>query len=601
MILSVGGLQRLRAAQYQSEIRENYSDPYTLEDLSERSNLSPNTIAKIQRRRVPVDRGSIESYFNAFNLTLTEADYTLFQLDNRPNRQRLALKGQVPLDSPFYVERLPIELQCYETIIQPGALIRIKASKQMGKTSLMARILQHARGQRYQTVVLNLQLADATVLTDLSRFLQWFCAIATRSLGLDNRVADDWDEMFGSNYNCTDYFEKYLLPALESPLVLVLDEADVVFNYPEVATDFFGLLRAWYEQAQYGDSRSEIWQKLRLVVVHSTEVYIPLNLNQSPFNVGLSIELPEFTPEQVQDLANRYLLDWGEEEVTRLMQWVGGKPYLVQTALHHLSTEAMTLDRLATEVTADSIYEAHLRHLLWQIEPYPELMNALMQVVMSPTPVELEPVQAFKLQSLGVVKRQGEGYICGCQLYCQYFRDRLSRLQVNPIQDTRLATLVSTNVVDFAAKMAANPEQTQTQLYRDFQLMTQLTEQFEGQVIKLIEDSLLIYFPSAVNAVNCAQGMQLALQDITQHLTDSPLTHRIGIYFGEAVFNCIDITGVGIDLAKRIQAEAPPGGICLSHEVYEVVRDSLSLEPLNLGERQFEGIELPISLYQLTV
>jgi hypothetical protein len=51
------------------------------------------------------------------------------------------LKGEVPLDSPFYVERPPIERLCYETIVQPGALIRIKAPKQMGKTSLMLRIL----------------------------------------------------------------------------------------------------------------------------------------------------------------------------------------------------------------------------------------------------------------------------------------------------------------------------------------------------------------------------------------------------------------------------------------------------------------------------
>ncbi len=43
------------------------------------------------------------------------------------------------------------------------------------------------------------------------------------------------------------------------------------------------------------------WQRLRLIIVHSKEVYIPLNINQSPFNVGLGIELPEFNLEQVKD------------------------------------------------------------------------------------------------------------------------------------------------------------------------------------------------------------------------------------------------------------------------------------------------------------
>ncbi|NET37959.1 MAG: serine/threonine protein kinase, partial [Cyanothece sp. SIO1E1] len=67
---------------------------------------------------------------------------------------------QVPLHSSFYVERLPIESICYETILQPGALIRIKAPKQMGKTSLMVRILAQARTAAFHTVTLNFHLAE---------------------------------------------------------------------------------------------------------------------------------------------------------------------------------------------------------------------------------------------------------------------------------------------------------------------------------------------------------------------------------------------------------------------------------------------------------
>jgi hypothetical protein len=62
----------------------------------------------------------------------------------------------VSFDSPFYVERPPIEFDCYNEIEEPGALIRIKALRQMGKTSLTNRILAHARSQNYQTVRLNL-------------------------------------------------------------------------------------------------------------------------------------------------------------------------------------------------------------------------------------------------------------------------------------------------------------------------------------------------------------------------------------------------------------------------------------------------------------
>jgi hypothetical protein len=86
--------------------------------------------------------------------------------------------------------------------------------------------------------------------------------------------------------------------------------------------------------------------KLRLLVVHSTEVYIPLSINQSPFNVGFSVELPEFTAEQVQDLATRYELNWTDKQVEQLMALIGGNPYLVQLALHHISGEEMTVEQL---------------------------------------------------------------------------------------------------------------------------------------------------------------------------------------------------------------------------------------------------------------
>ena len=69
-------------------------------------------------------------------------------------------EGQVELNSPFYIERQPLEQQCYQTVLKPGSLIRIKAPCQMGKTSLMTRILARAASQDYRTVVLDFQLAE---------------------------------------------------------------------------------------------------------------------------------------------------------------------------------------------------------------------------------------------------------------------------------------------------------------------------------------------------------------------------------------------------------------------------------------------------------
>ena len=66
----------------------------------------------------------------------------------------------------------------------------------------------------------------------------------------------------GSKRKCTNYFQQYLLPEINTPLVLGLDEVDLVFQYLKIAKDFFSLLRAWHERGR----NEPIWQKLRLII-----------------------------------------------------------------------------------------------------------------------------------------------------------------------------------------------------------------------------------------------------------------------------------------------------------------------------------------------
>ncbi len=333
--------------------------------------------------------------------------------------------GQVDVASQFYIERQPIEERCYQTILQPSALIRIKAPRQMGKTSLMARILHHGSRQGYCTVPLTFQLVDKGVFANLDKFLKWFCAYVGRELHLPNQLDDYWDEIFGSKVNCKDYFEKYILPQIDSPLILGLDEIDRVFQYPDIAEDFLGLLRAWHEESK----RRDIWKKLRLIVVHSTEVYIPMNINQSPFNVGLPVDLPEFNAGQIQDLAARHNLNWSDAEVAKLMAIVGGHPYLVRVALYHISRSDLTLEQLKENAVADAgIYSDHLRRQLWNLEEYPELAAGMREIAAADSPVQLKAMQAFKLDSLGLVKLQGNECVPRCELYRQYFRSHLSAI-----------------------------------------------------------------------------------------------------------------------------------------------------------------------------
>ena len=327
--------------------------------------------------------------------------------------------GSVPLNSPFYLKRTLLEEQVEQEIRKPGALIRIKAPREMGKTSLLLRILDSAKRLGYRTVSLNLDQVDQAILSDLNQFLRWLCANSARQLELQPKLDDYWDEDLGSKISSTLYLQGYLLEKIDTPLVLALDEVSRIFEHPEVAKDFLPLLRSWYEEGK----RLPIWKKLRLIVVHSTEIYVPLQLNQSPFNVGLPIELTYFSLDEVQQLAQCYGLDWSDgEEARQLMDMFEGHPALVHTALYHLSRGEMTLAQLLeTSPTAKGIYSHHLQRYRVALEEEPELAQALDTVISANEPVQLKPILAYKLSSMGLIKQSGNQAIPGCELYRRYY------------------------------------------------------------------------------------------------------------------------------------------------------------------------------------
>ncbi|WP_392532529.1 AAA-like domain-containing protein [Nostoc sp. C117] len=330
-------------------------------------------------------------------------------------------EGSVPLDSPFYVERNGLESVCYQTVIKTASLIRIKAPNLMGKSSLIMRILHHAESQNYQTVYLNFSSVERAILTNLDKLLRWLCLIVGRKLKLENRLKEYWDtEILGSNDNCTVYFEEYLLAEIDSPLVLGFDEVDRIFPYNQVVDDFLGMLRSWHEKGKI----SEQWKRLRLVIAHSTEVYIPLDMNQSPFNAGLPVTLLEFDQQQVINLAHLHQLNWNDIEVEELMKIVGGHPYLIRLAMYEVYTGKTTLKQLLQDASTEAgIYSNHLRRYLETLhsEEAQGLKVALKKVVSSPEPVELDSMQIYKLHSMGLVQRQDNQVIPRCNLYREYF------------------------------------------------------------------------------------------------------------------------------------------------------------------------------------
>ncbi|MDB9509709.1 AAA-like domain-containing protein [Kamptonema animale CS-326] len=328
----------------------------------------------------------------------------------------------------LYLDRPPIESNCYDKIRETGAVIRITAPQYTGKTWLLNRILEHARENGCQTVILDFKLANSAVVSEYSRFLKWLCSNVSRELNLDNKLADFWDDdLYEAHDNITIYFEKYLLSERTQPLVIALKNVDLVFEIDDFRTDFCGLLRYWSQLYTGGNEAAEIWRQFRLVIVHSTDIYGSSNSNIdfSPLEgVGLTVKLPDFTPAQVLKLAQHYQLTLQKPQIEQFMAMFGGHPYLVQKALIHLRNNQVSLEKLleiAPTEDQNSPFKNHLREYLAALNKNPELAAAYHEVVINQQPVRVEKNYTFKLESMGLVQVQGNDCLPRCGLYRQYF------------------------------------------------------------------------------------------------------------------------------------------------------------------------------------
>ena len=313
--------------------------------------------------------------------------------------------------------------ECYQAIVQPGALIRIKAPSKMGKSRLLNHILAYSDRQEYATIHINLLQIETSKFNSLEQFLRWFCIYLSDALALDLKLDDYWSSDRGNMLSCTRYL-KAILEQLKQPLVLGLDEVDRLLNYPEISQDFFYLLRSWHEEANNDD----LWEKLRLIVVYSTEDFGSLDINQSPFNVGLPIELKPLERSQLSKLANDYGLNLSASQSESLMTMLGGHPYLMDLIFAKLSSSSeLSLDELLEEAATDTgIYSSYLLHHLINLQSCNQLTQVFTEVLDSPKPLQIDSLIGYQLYRMGLITwSENNSVVPSCELFRLYFSPRL--------------------------------------------------------------------------------------------------------------------------------------------------------------------------------
>jgi TolB-like protein/class 3 adenylate cyclase len=164
----------------------------------------------------------------------------------------------------------------------------------------------------------------------------------------------------------------------------------------------------------------------------------------------------------------------------------------------------------------------------------------------------------------------------------------------------RLAAILAADVAGYSRLMEEAEDATVRDLKGHQAVILPLIGHHGGRIVDTAGDGILAEFPSVVGAVECAIEIQTTMATRNAGVPDHRcMLFRIGINLGDVIHDETRVYGDGINIAARLEALAEPGGVLLSHTVYEHVRDKLPFTFDDLGEHHVKNIARPLRVYRV--
>ncbi len=165
--------------------------------------------------------------------------------------------------------------------------------------------------------------------------------------------------------------------------------------------------------------------------------------------------------------------------------------------------------------------------------------------------------------------------------------------------ERRLAAIMFTDIVGYTAMSQRDEKQALRILENHNDMLRPIFAKHGGTEVKTIGDSFLVEFASALAATECAIEIQQRLAEVNRSRKDSPVMLRIGLHLGDVIRRGNDIFGDAVNIASRIEPLAEPGGICLSEEVYSVIRNKIAYPIEMVPAVSLKNVELPMNVYTI--
>jgi adenylate cyclase len=164
----------------------------------------------------------------------------------------------------------------------------------------------------------------------------------------------------------------------------------------------------------------------------------------------------------------------------------------------------------------------------------------------------------------------------------------------------KLRAILSADVKGYSILMADDEAFTIKILKAYRAIMSDHIQKLSGRVVDATGDNMLAEFDSAVDAVQCAVEIQRDLESKNDELPDNKkLEFRIGVNIGDVVQDSGSLYGEGVNIAARIESLTEPGGICISRNAYDHIKNKLKLGYEYIGEHTVKNIKDPVRVYKV--
>ncbi|NEP97900.1 AAA family ATPase [Moorena sp. SIO3F7] len=261
----------------------------------------------------------------------------LLKSDEQASNFDYQVGGSLPMDAPTYVVRYA-DRNLYKSLKQ-GKFCYILNPRQMGKSSLMVRMINHLNHEGISCGAIDLtRIGSENVTPD-----QWYKGLAVelwRSFGLLRKVnlKKWWNERgdISTVQRLSQFIEEVLLGEVDQPdnslpnkRVVFIDEVDSVLGLNFPVNDFFALIRSCYNQRTINRDYGNLTFALFGVATPSGLI---TDHQRTPFNIGQAIQLEGFKEHEAQPLLQGLAEKVSNPQtlLKELLSWTSGQPFLTQ-------------------------------------------------------------------------------------------------------------------------------------------------------------------------------------------------------------------------------------------------------------------------------